>query len=269
MKALCKHYSGNTRLLAGMKSVQSDPKCMVFCIEGVVHQARNTMKINSSFATFLALPESGNTTLYTSNPAYLGKGDKTVEIELPGAGGVYQTLATLLRERYKTTGSYFELTLAGKKANVVLAPAKGEDGEAILTATVQGVSGEVLVLSEDAMASVVTNSRSIKSFEYEVSNQYFDKRVSVRRGYSEIMREVARYINKTLCFVGFNEADAVVEQYVSISAAGEIVMPPNSQWYYRKLTYPVVLLKDPFSLRVVSNTVDEILNDFRARHRRQ
>lgn len=267
MHAFCLYYPGNVRLVAGVRYFSEQPAFRVFCIDGAIQQSRGNIKVNSATATLIVscvMDKNGCVQFYlmSSDPKYKDSHNKIIDVDVPGVGNAFVTLLSFLRERYEHTGNTFQLTFSGDKGTVLVETVKDDNNECILSATITGTDGEVMTLDPKIIKQTVASCSAIKSFCYDTVMADCEKSVSVRRGYSEIYREISRYLNKTLCLVSLDKTGtSLVEQYISISSAVEMTTKKDGKRHYRRLQFPFPAGDSPFGAYLVSNSVEDIIRE--------
>lgn len=238
MYVLCKYYTSPTRLIAGMKNFSTLKNFHFHALDGILVWNKGTFKISSPKVTALMMgksPSTGKTMMavVTNDAAYAEHDGKPVALDLFHCEVPLFSLCNMLREKYSTTDNYFELHLQGEGKVVKLS--MDEDMPGMFKCIVCTSSGDCIVTGDDNLRKVLSDCAVITSFHYRATGPDVEKEVIIRRGYGEILKEISRYLNRTLILTSLSEDDVLSDVCASPHSIMEISYSGDGEVTGRRL----------------------------------
>ena len=266
MKVVCQYYSNNVRLAAGVGALVDEPSFRFFCIDGNIVKNKAQFKVLSKTVTILVSYVSSETkknlmAVLTSDPAYREKSGTYIDGDNLSRSNIYYTLATYLKGKYETSNNSFCLELGGENEVVTISAADGDNAHTVFVCNIRGVAGEVLVCGEDAIKKVLSECTDLRGFDYTIKTPECIRSVSVKKSRGEILREIARFLGRTLVLASFSEDGRMLEQYISSNGILEVCTKSDGTKSYKKISPIVLRSSAPFCVYLTTATVDDIARE--------
>lgn len=264
MKLECKYYNNQARLANALQYLSDLPSFRFFCINGLVTRSKKEFKVLSDSVTVAVacvLPETGkaNMVLVTSDSTLESKNGQVVDTDTLRKDGLYYNLCMLLREKFAASGNRVSIQLTSGEDLLTLKV--GEETEGELECLVHKKDGEVAVCGDFAIKSVLDSCDGINSFSYVTNTPEFHREVSVSEGRGEILKEISRYLNRTLVFVSFTSADELLEQYIGQTSALEIITRSNGSKVYKRVLGSKLRDTEPFCVYQSTMRVEDVARE--------
>lgn len=184
---------------------------------------------------------SKGATLLT-NSAEFKEFDRTVQncsVVEPTPALPIRQLANLCLDKYNRSGHMFALDVSLEGCTATIKP----DKKSGLLFTFKRPNGELVRSNAWATSEVFDGQAALKAFSASVRTDAFEKEVIVKMGAVEIMREVSKYLGKTL--VLFNTDPEGEYHGVGISSTGVCNFGKNSKGAPAAFTMAPSKLKVP------------------------
>lgn len=180
-------------------------------------------------------------TLLTNSPGLATSDRKIVEcsIKTPTQSLPIRQLANLCLDKHNRSSHQFNIDVALDGCSVSIKP----DKQAGLLFTFKRPNGELVRSSAWAEADVFDGDATLKSFSSRVKTDAFEKEVVVKMDTIEILREVSKYLGKTL--VLFNLDPTGEYTGVGISSSGVCALGRNGRGDCTAFSVPPSKLKIP------------------------
>lgn len=260
----CRYYSNQARLANSLQFLSDQPSFRFFCVNGLVTRTRKEFKVISDTVTVVAscvMPETGKASmmLITSDPVLASKDGQEVDTETVRQDGVNYNLCQLLKEKHAIAFNPMCIVFDSDGGDVIVSIGGEEDTE--LTCMVKTSEGEIGISGDDLLRSVLHDCTVIQSFTYTTATADFKRNVSISEGSTEILKEIARYLNRTLVFVSFMPGNELLEQYVSSVAALEVITRSNGVRVYKKVAGSKLRPASPFCVYQSTARIDDIMRE--------
>lgn len=132
-------------------------------------------------------------------------------------------ILNLCQYKQRKSGHMFTANIALDGCTLSVKP----DKQAGLLFTFKRPAGELVCSGDVAHAGVFDGHASFKNFSTRIKTEEFEKEVTVRSGQIEILREISKYIGKTLVFFNIDN----IEEFsgIGVSAQGCCTFGRNSK----------------------------------------
>lgn len=265
MLALCKYYTSNVRLVAGLDMFASNPGFRFYCLKGSIVNAKGTYKVLTSNATIMVSCISPQTqrnlvAVLTSDYAYSEYNGKQIDTSTIETSDPYLLLCNFLKEKYINTKNPFQIEFGGDNKTVVISADEIENN-IDLRATVRSMSGDIIVTGEIPLAAVLRECRLLKSFTYNTITPEYERSISIKKNRGEILKDISHYLNKTIVLVSYIQDGNLLEQYIGSTGSLEVTTRDNFTKVYRKIVPSKLKNADAFCIYLVAATVDSIARE--------
>lgn len=260
----CKYYSNQARLANSLRFLSDQPSFRFFCVRGLITRTRKEFKVLTDSVTVVVscvMQETGKASmmLITSDDKLANRNGQDVNTEDIEKDGVYYNLCMLLQEKYKASGNPVIITLTHSEGTITITISEETEGQ--LRCVLATESGELALEGEDILKQFLRDCSGIRSFQYTTNTEEFKRNVAISRGHTEILKEIARYLNRTVVFVSFLSNGEMVEQYVGSSSALEVITRANGTRIYKKIAGTKIRELSPFCVYQSTARVDDILRE--------
>ena len=265
MLAVCRYYTSNVRLVSGISVFMDKPGFRMFNISGTVLNNKGVLRVLTPVATIMVSCISPDTkrnllAILTTDQRYREFDGKRIDTDIIVSDDINLSLCTLLKEKFSRTKNPFEIEFSGDGRSMTVT-ADEIEGSVQLRTTIHSVSGDLIIVGEHSLSTALCDCYTLRSFSYSSISPEFEKEVKVRKSRGEILREVSRYLSKTIVMAGFIPGGVVIEQYISSTAVLEVLTREDYSKVYKRIS-PVTLRNvAPFCLYLISASVDEIARE--------
>lgn len=260
----CKYYNNQARLANTLAFLSDQMSFRFFCVNGLITRTRKDFRVLTDTVTVVVscvMPGTGKASmmLITSDPALEKMAGKDVDTDTIPQDNVYYNLCTLLQEKYAVSHNPMSITLKHPDGTVTISVGTETGGE--LRCDVKTADGELVGDGEDIVKQFLGGVIGVQSFSYSTKTDDFSRNINISDGYTEIMKEVSRYLNRTLVFVAFLANNEMIEQYVGSSAALEVITRANGTRVYKKVAGSKLRELKPFCVYQTTARVDDIMRE--------
>lgn len=273
MVTLCRYYTNNLRLAAGISSFSEEGRFRFFCMDGSITKVKSQFKVTTPTVTVYVTCVSRETNktlavVLTSNKKYKNFDNKPINLSDIETSEIHFTLCHLLAEKCSMSGNPFTLEFAGdgEVLQVSGVPVKKLTGdkknyEVSLQCNMRGPTGEVLLTGDEILRDLLNRPLSTKCFEYSLITQEYEKNIAVRKSRGEILREISHYLGRTVVLVSSDANGQIVEQYISPTSVLEVYTNVEGATFCKKIS-PVILKKTkPFCIYLTSASTVNIAKE--------
>lgn len=273
MNLLCKYYSNQARLANSVEYLSNQPSFRFFCVSGMIVKNKKTFDVVTDTVTLVVacvLPGTGKNSmmLLTSDPALRDKDGEPVDMLKIEYDPIYYNLCVLLQEKFKASNNPVTIEFRGDKHVTAVTISEETKGE--LQCNVRGSEGDMVVNGVANIRATLGHCISLHSLKYAVSTPESQRIVTVScaaprrkedplRGRTDLLREIAKYLNRTLVLVAFTPEGDMLEQYVGSNALLEVVTKQDGTKIYKKVTSAKLRNADSFCVYQTVSTVNDIL----------
>lgn len=266
MDALCKYYSSNVRLVAGMNNFISETNFNFYCLNGSVVNNKGNMRVTTEYATvlvnFISSESKRNLiAVLTSDPAYEKYNGGKIDTDIIKPSDTKLVLCHLLREKFVHTGNYFRVEFSADGKILAVSPEYSKEGEFQYRLVVKTPTGDILLRGEESLIKMLGSCKALRGFTHSTSSPELEKDISVRKNRGEILREIAHYLNRTVVLVSFIRDGKLLEQYVSTQGILEIMTRKDYTKVYKRIPSASLRYTNPFCIYLTSSSVDEIAKE--------
>lgn len=260
----CKFYSNQARLSNALRFLSDQPSFRFFCVNGLITRTRKEFRVLTDSVTVVVscvMPGTGkaSTMLVTSDTSLSNMDGKDVDTDTIPQDNVYYNLCALLQEKYSVSNNDVSVTFTHPDGIVTVSINEGTEGS--IRCIMQATEGELVAEGDDVIRQFLGQVTGIASFSYNTTTDDFRRKVSISDGYTEIMKEISRYLNRTLVFVAFLAGNEMMEQYVGFSSALEIITRANGVRVYKKVAGSKLRELKPFCVYQSTARVDDIIRE--------
>lgn len=264
MDLLCKYYSNQARLCNSVQYLSSQPSFRFFSVSGMMVKTKKGFEVITDKVTVVVacvLPNTGKNSmmLMTSDPDLRDKNDTMVDMSTVEHDTIFYNLCVLLQEKFKTSQNDATIEFGGDKVAVFVSVSAESKGE--LQCLVRGMSGDMVVSGQQNIRDMLSRCHLFRSFRYVTTTDDFQKEVTVRRSRAEILKEVSRYLSRTLVIVSFLPNGDMLEQYVAANGMLEVVTHPNGTRVYRKATGSKLRDANAFCIYQSMLSIDDVVRE--------
>lgn len=265
MLSICKYYSNNTRLLAGMKVFSEKQGFSFYVLSGSMLNNKGSWKITTPVVTVMVTCFSDATKqnlvgILTTDSRYKEYDSKKIDTNDIEHSDINMLLCENLRDKYQRTRNPFHIEF-GCKNSTVTVTVEEINGVCDFRSTIHSVSGEFIVTGSNALARILKKYSSLRSFCYNSVTEDFDKTVSIRRNRGEILKEISKYLNRTLIFVSSLNDGQMIEQYISNTGVLEVITRADYSKAYRRVSAVSMKKTEPFCLCFSTATIESIAKE--------
>lgn len=238
MTITCKYYSNQVRLANSVQFLSTQPSFRFFCTSGlIVKNKRNfevlTDKVTLIVACVLEGTGKNSMMLLTSDESLRDYDGKEIDTESITHDPIFYSLCLLLQE--KAAISRNDVSISFKGDQMVATISISEETESEMQCTVRGASGDIMVQGNANIRDLLSQCNSISAFRHITRSDDEQREVIVSRGRVSLLKEISRYLSRTLVLVSFLENGDMLEQYISVSGLLEITTKPDGTRIYKKV----------------------------------
>ncbi len=264
MKILCKYYNNQVRLANAVQYLSEQPSFRFFSVSGMIVKTKKGFNVLTDTVTLVVacvLPNTGKNSmmLFTSDPSLKDKDGQQVDTSTIEHDTIFYNLCVLLKEKYKLTQNAATIEFRGEEACVAVTIDKNSGGE--LQCIVHGPGGDVLIRGDQNIRGMLKRCHLFHSFRYITDTADFQKEVTVRRSRAEILKEVSRYLSRTLVIVSFLPDGEMLEQYIAPNGMLEVITRADGTRIYRKATGSRLRDANSFCIYQSTATIDDIVRE--------
>lgn len=264
MNLLCKYYSNSARLVNSMQYMSTQPSFRFFCVSGMVIKNKRNFKILTDKVTLVVacvMPGTGkNSMMVLTTDTALKESDNTyLDMSTLEYDPIFYNLCLLLQEKHKASKNPVTVEFSGKQMVVVVSINGTTEGE--LQCCVHGPSGDLVIHGSQNVRDMLSQCSSISSFRYAIETPESHREIAVKRGRTELFKEIARYLNRTLVLVAFLPNGDMLEQYISSSSLLEIVVKGNGMRIYKRVTGDKLQAVDAFCVYQSTAEIEDIIKE--------
>lgn len=276
MNLLCKYYSNQARLENSVQYLSSQPSFRFFCVSGMIVKNKRSFDVltdNVTLVVVCVLPNSGKSSmmLLTSDPALREKDGEMVDTASLEYDPVFYNLCLLLQAKFKMSQN--PVTAEFRNDSCVVSISISEENEAELQCSVRSPSGVLVVHGTQNIRDMLKQCNMFHSFRYVTETEECHREVTVKRsrggrvdvtqqrGRTEILREIARYLNRTLVLVSFLPDGDLLEQYIGSNGLVEVVSKEDGTRIYRRVPGQRLRETDAFCVYQSVSKIDDILKE--------
>lgn len=264
MKLLCKYYSNQARLANSVLYMSAQPSFRYFCVSGMLVKNKKEFQVLTPTVTLVlacVLPNTGKNSmmLLTSDPTLREQDGKVVDTATIDHDPIFYNLCVLLQEKYKNNHSAVTIEFKGEHMSVVVSISEVDDGA--LQCTVRGADGSIVVHGQRNIRDMLRQCHLFHSFRYMTETAECQREVTVRKSRAEILKEVSRYLNRTLVIVSFQQDGSMLEQYISVSGMLEVITREDGARSYRKATGSRLRDANSFCLYQSTSRIEDIMRE--------
>lgn len=264
MELVCKYYSNPVRMTNALQYLSAQPSFRFFAVSGVVIRDKKNFKMLTDTATLVVasvMPSTKKNSmmLLTSDSAYRDQDGAMIDTSVIAHDTIFYNLCLLLQEKYNTTHNDVSIEFKGDK--VIVAVSISGDNDGVMKCTVRGSEGELKVSGPQNIRNLLNQCRQFYNFHYVYQTSDGVREVSVRMSRSEILKDVARYLNRTLVLVSFMSDGTVLEQYISDSEMLEVTTCPDGTRIYKKVNGTMLRDAHSFCIYQSTATIEDVMKE--------
>lgn len=264
MNLLCKYYSNPVRLANSVQYLSTQPSFRFFCVSGMIVKNKKSYDVLTDTVTLVVAcvpPGAGKNSLmlFTNDPALKERDGQPVDMSTIEPDPVYYNLCVLLQEKFKMSHNPLTVEFRGDKMVVAVSISEDEDGE--LKCSVHGMDGDIVVRGMQNIRSMLGHCQTVHAFKYATSTSECQREVAVKGGRTDILREVSRYLSRTLVLVSLLPDGGMMEQYVSTSALLEVTTRQDGTKVYRKINNNRLREASTFCIYQTVMSVEDIIRE--------
>lgn len=263
MKLVCRYFTNKVRLANVIMTYSERPSFRFFCINGTISKNKSQYSILTPRVTVVIAyvgSDGKNTMQLLTNDSELSKYDgRPTDIENINHDSVFYNLCVLLKEKCATTGNPATMEFKSDKMTVSIGVSSASNSE--LECTVRGVDGDVKVSGDDGIKDVLVQCKCISSFSYQTDTEDCQREVTVRKSRGEILKEVARYLNRTIVIVSLQNGEDMLEQYISSTGMLEVTTRADGTKVYHKVVGSRLRDADPFCIYQSMARIEDIIRE--------
>lgn len=264
MKLLCKYYNNHARLANTMQYLCEQPSFRFFCIKGMVVRNKKSFNVITDSVTVVVacvLPSTAKNSmmLFTSDSELRDKDNQNVELSTIDPDPVFYNLCVLLQEKYNTTKNAASVELKGSKMSVAASISSQVGDE--LQCVVTGSDGSVVVQGQENIRNILKQCHALQGFRYTTETADFQREVYIKRSRVEILKEISRYLNRTLVLVSLLPNDQMLEQYISTSGMLEVITKADGTRIYYRVQGSKLREATPFCVYQSTERIEDIIRE--------
>lgn len=264
MELECKFYSNQARLANALQFLSSQPSFRFFCVKGIVTRTAKEFKVLTpcvTAAVSCVLEGSTNASmiLVTSDPVFAKKDGALVNTDDVEKDVVYYNLCVLLREKYAASKNKLAIEFIAQGG--ILEITINEDTGGEFGCRLRGQSGDMVIVGDQTIHTMLDKCQGIRSFSYSTRTVDFARDVHISEGTTEILKEIAKYLNRTLVFVSFTPNDELLEQYIGGTSALEVITRSNGSKVYKKVIGSRLRNATPFCVYQSTMRVEDVARE--------
>ena len=260
----CKYYSNPVRMTNALQYLSTQPGFRFFAVSGVVARDKKNFKVITETATLvvacvISSTKKNSMMLMTSDLSFREKDGEMIDTAVLSHDTIFYNLCLLLQEKFNTTHNACTIEFKGDKVIVSVSISDSDGGT--LQCTVRGSEGELKVCGPQNIRDMLNRCHQFYQFRYVYQSADGVREVSVRMSRSEILKDVARYLNRTLVLVSFTADGTVLEQYIGDSSMLEVTTLPDGTRVYKKVGGSMLRDARSFCVYQTSATVEDVLKE--------
>lgn len=264
MDLLCKYYSNQARLANSVQYLSTQPSFRFFSVSGMMVKTKKGFEVITDKVTVVVacvLPNTGKNSmmLFTSDPALRDKDGQEVDTATIEHDTIFYNLCVLIQEKYKASKNAATIEFRGEKMVVAVTVDEASNGE--LQCVVRGTEGDIVVRGQQNIRDMLKQCHLFHSFRYVTSTEEYQRDVTIRKSRAEILKEVSRYLSRTIVIVSFLPDGEMLEQYVATNGMLEVVTRPDGTRIYRKATGSRLRDANSFCIYQSAAKIDDIVRE--------
>lgn len=252
MTALCSYYSNNKRLGIVLYKLMLEKGAKAIALQGTFITSSKTCVVVGDDVSLLVFCKGAPPILITNVSEYAGQDKKSVEISWGVRDSIYNQSLSLCIHKHTTSKNEFEIEYAAPGHTIIASPT----AESTISYKIKTPHGEGLLA--DTYAPIINDVKSIRSFRYTSITDSCEKEVSVKKGQTEIFKELAHYLNKVLLFSTVDKGVITRELCVSATGCCEVVQTPKGTRII-KVPFTKVHIDASSYVSALETTVDTLL----------
>lgn len=264
MRLMCFCFNNNYRLTSTMTQFSTEQGFHFCTVNGrIVQKGKDTFNVLTPTVTVCVFGVSKETgsplmALLTSDKGYQKFNGKYIDTSELKQDNAWMSLIEILRDKYVTTGNTFSVEFNGP-GEVLAVSVKGSQSDPVLYGTVKGTVGEVGIIGNDILETAMGRCNLLKGFSFKTETPDIEKSISVKKSVSEIYKQIAAYLNKTLVLVFFLSNGTFVEQYISSNGLGEVIITQDYKMSCKRIIPTAIRKEKPFCIYTATQSAEDLM----------
>lgn len=258
MKVMLAEYVNVRRAEMALWLLAKEKQASLVPLTGSFSLMDSGVKCVTENVAVLAVPKDGITPILvkTANSATVSKAPKELSSVLEKRDTLYQQLVRLCKAKFAISKNQFAMECASEGCTLSISSNSDES----ISCVVKSPVGDAFMQEGFAVANILAECKSIKSFSFKMVTEQCEKDVCVRRGQIEIFRELSHYLNRTLVLTSLTSSDEV-DRILCVSNAGccEMRVAKNTRAKFRKVPFTKTVIDSNAFAFTIDAQIDKII----------